>query len=75
MKIDNNETVFDYSTMNEIINEGMKEEKRKALYKMCIRDRPSNGAYSLSIFCSYPLWFLDNSPFTFKKISFGINGG
>ena len=33
MKIDNNETVFDYSTMNEIINEGMKEEKRKALYK------------------------------------------
>ena len=32
MKIDNNETVFDYSTMNEIINEGMKEEKRKALF-------------------------------------------
>lgn len=33
MKIDNNEIVFDYSIMNEIINEGMKEEKCKVLYK------------------------------------------
>lgn len=33
MTAENNTTVFDYSTMNEIISEGMKEEKRKALYK------------------------------------------